>query len=286
MPDSPMPFIVGAPRSGTTLLRLMLDAHPAMAVPPETHFLFQAVQLPSVGDELRRELYQTIVGARQWLDFHLDGPRLWAELSQADPFTLGDGIRCFYRVYAERFSKGRYGDKTPMYGTLIPALSVLLPEARFIHLIRDGRDVVASNVDVWWGNRSCVAEYARWWLDAVTEIRRHGVGRQNYLELRYEDLVETPAEKLREVCDFLDLPFEQGMLNYHKSAQKRLAELGDIRHIDGRLLSRELRVSTHPYVSSPPDSSRAGRWRTALSGEEIQVVQTIAGELLDDLGYH
>jgi hypothetical protein len=285
MAAPPMPFIVGAPRSGTTLLRLMLDAHSAVAIPAETHFLFEAVRLESRGNPLRRELYDTIVHARQWNDFHLEGAGLWEELCRIQPFDLSSGIRCFYRMYAERFGKRRYGEKTPMYGTLISVLSELLPEARFIHLIRDGRDVVVSNVEVWWGNRANVADYAKWWLDAVREIRRQGTGRANYLELRYEDLVEKPEETLKSACEFLDLSFEPAMLNYYRAAAGRLAEMGDIRHTDGRLLSRELRLSTHPHIASPPDRSRAGRWQGVLSREEREVVQSIAGEMLHSLGY-
>jgi hypothetical protein len=285
MAAPPMPFIVGAPRSGTTLLRLMLDAHSAVAIPAETHFLFEAVRLESRGNPLRRELYDTIVHARQWNDFHLEGAGFWEELCRIQPFDLSSGIRCFYRMYAERFGKRRYGEKTPMYGTLISVLSELLPEARFIHLIRDGRDVVVSNVEVWWGNRANVADYAKWWLDAVREIRRQGTGRANYLELRYEDLVEKPEETLKSACEFLDLSFEPAMLNYYRAAAGRLAEMGDIRHTDGRLLSRELRLSTHPHIASPPDRSRAGRWQEVLSREEREVVQSIAGEMLHSLGY-
>jgi hypothetical protein len=263
----------------------MLDAHSAVAIPAETHFLFEAVKLKSTGNPLRREFYNAVVHARQWDDFHLDGAGLWEKLCGIQPFDLSSGIRFFYQMYAERFGKPRYGEKTPMYGTLISALSELLPEARFIHLIRDGRDVVVSNIEVWWGSRANVADYASWWLDAVREIRRQGTARSNYLELRYEDLVDKPEKILKATCQFLDLSFEPGMLNYHQTAAERLAELGDIRHTDGRLLSRELRLSTHPHIASPPDRSRAGRWQGVLSPEEREIVQGIAGEMLHGLGY-
>jgi hypothetical protein len=281
----PMPIIVGAARSGTTLLRLMLDAHSMLAIPGEIYFLFQAVRLEGTGDALRLDLYNTMVQARRWNDFHLDATCLWEELLRIQLFDLGAGVRCFYRLYAERFGKRRYGEKTPMYGTLIPELSEVLPEARFLHLIRDGRDVVVSNMEVYWGNWHTVADYATWWLDTVREIRRQGDGRGNYLELRYEDLVERPKEQLKTVCQFLELSFEAGMLHYYRAAAGRLGELEGFRDTDGRLLSRELRLSAHLHIGSPVDRSRAGRSQGVLSQEEREIVQGIAGEMLDSLGY-
>src|SRR4029434_6926754 len=136
------PFIVGVPRSGTTLLRIMLDAHPQLAIPPETGFLSRLVRLPwlwaaGLG---RRRLLTIITRAESWPDFHLDAHALAEALDAVKPFTLADGLRAFYRLYAARFNKSLWGDKTPLYGRHAYSIARLLPEARFIHLIRDGRD--------------------------------------------------------------------------------------------------------------------------------------------------
>lgn len=106
-----MPFIIGAPRSGTTLLRFMLDAHPEMAIPPETGFV------PLAGGLGRQDFFDRLThfppGAPNWSDFGLDASDFRAGLDQIDPFTCSQGLRTFYRLYAAKHDKPRYGEKTP-----------------------------------------------------------------------------------------------------------------------------------------------------------------------------
>src|SRR5262249_51644891 len=109
-----MPFIVGSPRSGTTLLRFMLDSHPELAIPPETGFLLIGKELSGTGDDLREQFFQAITSyppeAPGWADFHIPTEEFHARLGQLRPFTVADGFRLFYRMYAERFGKRRWGE--------------------------------------------------------------------------------------------------------------------------------------------------------------------------------
>src|SRR4029077_15574034 len=105
----PMPIVVGAPRSGTTLLRLMLDAHPDMAIPPETGFLALAAA-PSVMGLADRHGFLSAVtgyppGAPGWHDFGIPAERFRAELNRIEPFDIAEGFRAFYRLYADRMRK-------------------------------------------------------------------------------------------------------------------------------------------------------------------------------------
>src|SRR5688572_7375160 len=147
-PCAPLPMIVGSPRSGTTLLRLMLDAHPELAIPPETGFLVLGEQLAEEGEAARDQFFAAVTGyppdAPAWLDFGIPAETFRLRLRQLDPFTVSDGFRLFYRMYAQRFGKPRGGDKTPMYCRHLQAIERLLPEARFVHIIRDGRDAAVS----------------------------------------------------------------------------------------------------------------------------------------------
>src|ERR1700749_1142202 len=114
----PMPFIVGSPRSGTTLLRFMLDAHPELAIPPETGFLTLGPKLKGRGDKLRERFFQEVVNypksSPNWPDFEIPEGTFRAALAEINPFTVSDGYRAFYRLYAARFGKARWGDKTPL----------------------------------------------------------------------------------------------------------------------------------------------------------------------------
>src|SRR5258708_13374116 len=136
----PMPIIVGAPRSGTTLLRLMLDSHPALAIPPETGFLKLAANLKGRDRKLRERFVRALmtypVEAPCWPDFEISEEALRTALTTITPFSIADGYRAFYRLYAGRFGKSRWGDKTPLYCMDLPTIRKALPDTRFVHIIR------------------------------------------------------------------------------------------------------------------------------------------------------
>jgi sulfotransferase family protein len=277
-----MPIVVGVGRSGTTLLRLMLDSHPELAMPPETGFLprihHERETLDAAG------LVELLTAAPTWPDFHLDPSELRAELDRNAPFSASEGARSFYRLYARRFEKERWGDKTPVYCRHMPAIQELLPEARFIHLIRDGRDVAVSLRPLWFAPSRDVADLAVHWQDWIGSARRGGASCRHYLEVRYEDLIGDAAATLRRVCDFVELPFAAAMLDYPSRAAGRIGEVRDQQQ-PGFVVTREQRLRQHPFVTHAPRSDRVGRWRNELTPEQVQDFEAVAGELLVTLGY-
>ena len=176
----PMPFIVGAPRSGTTLLRFMLDSHPDIAIPPETGFLAQAALKPNAGP---REFVQHLESFDTWPDFHLERESLLDRLSRMPTFDLSDAYRAFYAAYAARFSKPRYGDKTPIYAFHMQKIQELFPEAAFIHIIRDGRDAALSLEKQWFSPGKGMAAQAKMWSDFVGAARASAKHVSRYLEV-------------------------------------------------------------------------------------------------------
>lgn len=282
----PMPIVVGVSRSGTTLLRLMLDAHPEMAVPYETQFLGHVLHLRSSGDVLRAQFHDTIVGAMTWNDFQLDAEAFRRELDTLEPFTLTSGLRCFYAMYARRFGKRRYGDKTPGYCHYMAAIGQVLPEAHFIHMIRDGRDVALSMRDLWFGPGPDLDAQAREWISWIAAAREQAKSCERYLEVRYEDLLADPARVLRRVCAFVDLRYTPAMLRYHERAAERMSEINDWKSGDGGLwASREQLAALHHLTSRRPDQGRAGRWRREMSRQERASFEAIAGDMLAQCGY-
>ncbi len=280
----PMPVIVGVPRSGTTLLRMMLDAHSELAIPPETGFLAEAAHRRS--ESWTPDGVATLIhSSRAWPDFHLEESGLRRELLRCRPFALDAGLRAFYRLYARRFRKARWGDKTPDYGRHMQAIAGVLPEACFIHLLRDGRDVAASVRALWFSPGADLATIAQDWLERIEATRRQAVGLQ-YLEVRYEDLVDNPEAVLRRVCDFVALRFEPRMLDYHRQAAARLAEHEASFDSEGRLvIDKPARLSQQYWATQPPAPSRIGRWRRDLSSQECAEFEAAAGPLLRQLGY-
>jgi hypothetical protein len=285
-----MPIVVGAPRSGTTLLRLMLDAHPQLAIPPETGFLALGADLAGSGDELRERFLRAIVAyppeAPNWSDFGLAAEEFERRLRQLRPFTAAEGFRLFYRMYAERFGKPRWGDKTPTYGCHLGPLQTLLPEARFLHVIRDGRDVAVSLRDCWFSPGRDIRVQACYWRSLVQATRQQARLCRHYLEVRYEDLVRGPEPVLRSACAFLELPFDAAMLSYHERAAERLCEHRDRIRADGTVqVSHAERLRQQAATLRPPDPSRIGRWQCQLTRVEVLAYEAEAGPLLRELGY-
>lgn len=284
-PEHPVPFIVGAPRSGTTLLRLMLDAHPDLAIPPETHF-FPSVPRAVEGAAQPLEAFRRAVEeSPRWGDFRLDAGELDVRLEAIDGFDLSEALRTVYRLYAERFGKPRWGDKTPAHLQQMRAIAAVLPEARFVHIVRDGRDVACSIVERPWGPASIDAA-ADWWRGQILRARADAPALPGYLEIRYEDLVARPEPTLQAVCDLVELPYDPVMLDYHHNAERRMAEIDrDLLDPAGRILLRAFeRQAMHRLTTEPPRTDTS-RWRAQMSAQEVAHFEEVTGDLLAELGY-
>lgn len=282
----PAPFVVGVSRSGTTLLRLMLDAHHQLAIPPETHFipeLVEACQQRGAGPD---EIVELLSAHRRWPDFRLDTDELRGRLAALDPFGPGPALREFYGLYAERAGKPRWGDKTPHYTRKMRLIEGVLPEARFVHLIRDGRDVALSLMEVHFGPDDVLGAAKRW-TSWIAKARRHGARVEHYLELRYEDLIADAEGVLRQVCEFAELPWDAAMLDYHDRAGDRISEIArDFeRPRGGPAIPAQVRAHQHRHVSQPPREDRVERWRRDMSPEDQARFEEVGGDLLAELGY-
>lgn len=281
-----MPFVVGVGRSGTTLLRLMLDAHPDLAIPHETHFVPQAIALESSGPTSRKAFFELLTNFSTWQDLATPEEAFWEALADLEPFRVADGLRAFYRLYARRRGKSRYGDKTPPYFLHLTAIRHALPEARVIHILRDGRDVALSLRPLWFAPGQDMETLARQWTSQIAEARRQGRESGGYLEVRFESLVAAPEDELRRICRHIDLPYHHDMLDYHRQAHSRLDEVRDYYAPDGTLIiSKEDRLRNHRFTSEPPRPERTGRWRSEMTREELRAYERIAGPLLEELGY-
>ena len=279
-PLAPAPFIVGVMRSGTTLLRLMLDAHPQLTITPETKFLSDLMDATANGRASADEAMAPLLASTRWPDFHLSDDDMRERLRAAEPLDPTKAARIIYQAYAERIGKPRWGDKTPGHAVRMPRIARALPEARFIHLIRDGRDVTVSRrrrAD----EPAPVAKHAKRWQARIRSTRRRAGRIEHYLEERYEELVTDPEPVLRRVCDFVELGYDPAMLSYHEHAAERLKEIANPL---GRK-SGEWRLAAHALAAEPPKPDRIGAWREAMTADEIAEFEAAAGETLRELGY-
>jgi len=285
----PAPFVVGVNRSGTTLLRMMLDAHPELTIPPETHFIPEMIRRAN-HENTRRRLIRSITKHPRWGDFGLDEAELRARAKQVRPLTAEGAIRCFYELYAASQGKPRWGDKTPRYMRAMPRIARALPEARFVHLIRDGRDVALSQRERVIGDEAVtMTAMAERWQRRIIAAREGAaeIRADSYLEVRYEDLVSDTEGTLRRVCGFIELDYDPAMLDYHRHASERLAEMDrDLDNADnGIVRTATNRLAAHALTTEPPTTDRSGRWRGEMSAAELAAFEAVAGALLTELGY-
>lgn len=280
--QTPFPFLIGCERSGTTLARAMLDAHPDLAIPAESYFV---VKLCEQRERYERNgtvdlelLLADLESHPPFAKWGLAADDVLRALKLAEPGDLSEAIRVLFALQAKARGKTRYGDKTPAYVVHISLLASMFPEARFVHLIRDGRDVANSIRDVARlgdpDDREFLhfAEAAQHWKRRVSEGRHQGalLGPSRYRELHYEALVSDPEAELASVCDFVQLEFRPEMLDHTKRSRQIALGFEDPR----------IQNNLHR-----PVTSNIRDWRRDLSPRDLAVFDLIAGDLLEELGY-
>jgi Sulfotransferase family len=283
----PAPFVVGATRSGTTLLRLMLDAHPELAIPSETHFIPDLIKAREKHGASPERMLEMLTSHRRWGDFHIEASELaerWAALPE---LTGPAAVREFFKIYGEKQGgPPRWGDKTPGYVKRMREIQEYLPEARFVHLIRDGRDVALSILKQSFGPETIEAAADRW-RGRVLRGRAQQPYLGYYMEVRFEDLVLDTEGQLRRICEFIELDFDPAMLGYHERAEERLKEKArELPRGKGRdPQSAERRLKSHEKTFEPPNPSLVGGYRTKMTPADQATYEALAGDLLLDLGY-
>jgi hypothetical protein len=273
--DRPI-FIVGCPRSGTTLLQLMLHAHPAIAIPPENRFLLELYDRREHFGDLRdlhnrRKVARFIVKRRRSKvdDYGLNRARTKRRIVQ-QAVTVGSAAGVVFHSYAARFGARRWGDKRPAYIQRLDVVLRMFPDAQVVHIIRDGRDCVSSLKRMpWWAGGSMVAIWT--WRAAINNGRRAraGLSPDSYIEVRYEDLVTAPEHELRRLCDFLGEDFDKAMLEPHRVADVAVPD----------------RKVWHTRTYQAVDDKAMQRWRDDLEPWELDLFEFVAARQMRFHGY-
>ncbi len=274
-------FVVGAPRSGTTLLQYILRSHPRLSLPTgESHFIVPLQrERERFGDltrpeNVRRVLEEMWRRSRDFLATDLHGLRF--DESTMDDLAEGlaaDGGGTMAGVIAALFArnaagegKARWGDKTPYYVLHMELLLEMFPEAQIVHLIRDGRDCALSTLvrrdDFHIYN---FYEAARYWQHYVEVGQEVGATLPpgHYHEVRYEDLLQAQEQTLRDLCGFLGEAYSDDLLNFKKAS--------------GR--------GKTPLLSKPIQSDNREKWRLQMSPRQLALFEGAAGETLRSNGY-
>jgi hypothetical protein len=260
-------FIGGCSRSGTTLLGAILGAHSACICPPESHFKIGVLRsCRSENDEINPQ------AALRFIRMHWRF-KLWnidIDPDKAPDSSYVELLEWLVEQFAE--SRGVTGhiwvDHTPDNINYAPALLRLFPQAKIIHIIRDGRAVANSILPLDWGPNTII-KAANWWQEMV----RDGLALEDLLpsnqivRVRYEDLVREPEQVMQALCTALELTYEPTMLQ-----------------ADG-FQPPGYTASQHTMIGKRPDPSRATRWKSTLTPRQIEIFESIAADMLTQLGY-
>jgi hypothetical protein len=251
----------------------MLDSHPLMAVPPESYFVAQmATRRRAYEPDGTLDLDRFVADLEsnpRYQKWGLDPERLRTAL-EPRPRGLAEALRRVFQEYANSYGKPRYADKTPSYVQHIPLLAALFPDARFVHVIRDGRDVALSFRRLPFGPDT-LDEAALFWRSRTLTGRRAGaaLGPQRYFEVHYEDLAREPEKHLQQICEFVDIPYDPAMLRFNEHADRLMAT-----GVPG----------AHERLASPP-ALAARTWRDQLNRSQIRRFEVLAGDALTSFGY-
>lgn len=263
-------FIVGCPRSGTTLLSDLLRNHPRLTIPGESHFIPAYFR----GHGNPRSDAEAVTLASRILSLYRI--KRWGVPIEPESFasdrSFAAVIHRLYGTLAQQRAKARWGDKTPHYVEAIPTLLAIFPDTRIIHIIRDGRDVSVSWVKAGIEPANLYTA-AQLWKRMVRAGRAAGaaLSRDTYLEVRYESLLQQPRAVMAGVCAFLGEPMCEDVLELTRDSDIVLSRLVGNR----RLVIRG---------SDRIDPTNFDKWRT-MPERDRALVESVAGDPLAELGY-
>jgi hypothetical protein len=280
-PRNPFLFIVGCPRSGTTLLQRMVNAHRQIAVTPETHWIaryFERRLGVSPEGLVTPQLTTLLMNHRRFPELGIERETLKGLTTGAQPQPYADFVGSLFDLYGSRQGKAIVGDKTPKYVREIPTLHALWPSAKFVHIIRDGRDVSLSVLD-WERGEKAAGRFTTWdedrvsttaffweWNVSLGRVSSAQLGPSLYHEVRYESLVKDPGGVCAGLCRFLGVPYDEAMIQFYEG-----------------------RTRTEPGLDSKtawlPPKAGLRDWKSQMPMADVELFEAVAGDLLDELGY-
>jgi hypothetical protein len=294
--NNPFVFILGCQRSGTTLLQHIVDIHHQVAVMPEAGWFGTWYEL---GTGLTPEGFVTpdlmpmFLRACKNIDLGITPEELYGMAGREEKVPYASFISAVFDRYGKARGKSLVGSKNPDYLRHLNTLHRLWPQAKFVHIIRDGRDICASMSARWrsrgdfrgfpfllyekpdkvfddWSEDPVITT-AKWWEWNVRLGREFGrsLNSEMYYEMTYEDLVARPKAQCVALCEFLGIPFDSAMLRHQEIFKPRRSETGTVLHA---------RVGL-------PITAGLRNWRSEMAWEDLQRFEAAAGPFLEELGY-
>lgn len=280
-------FILGNPRSGTSLLRLMLHRHSKICIPPESHFFLWLERTYGSLDNFELKKYlKDLYNSTKFETWELNKEELFSFLSSHDIDDYTKLTCLVYQFYAIKHNKENclfWGDKNSLWIEKLPTIKMHFPEAFYVHIVRDGRDVACSYKSL--SRKKILSPYAPKlpnnieeiamnWHYSVAEVEAfflNQVSKANRITVHYEQLLKQPEEVLSQILNKLQLPFEPQQLKYFEKPKHEIEP--------------EEFFAWKEKLLSPPDLNNIGKFEKELTIQEIEAFNIIAFDTLKMFGY-
>ncbi|MEZ5084185.1 MAG: sulfotransferase [Bacteroidales bacterium] len=277
----PFFFIIGRPRSGTTLLRTLLDAHPNVIIPHESPVILNLfnryIKKVNWSEKDIRNFYNDLKSQHIFSHWNINENELFSSLLECKgEFTYQGLIKVLYSRFTSVYKKKNtqiIGDKNPVYSYNFNRLFPIFPNARIIHITRDYRDQIVSMKKMDFEMPDPALMAYRWKI-SVKEISAYTRKYPNqFYSLKYEDLVSDPEMKMTEVCNFLGIEYKKEILDFHT-----------IENVS-EFLPVEAMNKFHSSLLNPISVKKVNSWKTNLSNKEIKIADFVVGEYAERSGY-
>jgi len=278
----PIFFILGRHRSGTTLLRTLLDAHPNINIPLETPFILTLYpKYKNIKYWDKKKLLLLYKDLNTYLKF--DYLQINKEKLQSD-LLAGEGensfqnfVKVIYSNYTSVYQKEGItllGDKNPLYAIYPDKIFNIFPDAKYIFLTRDYRDHIISIKKIDFEAHMTALLAYKWRLAAKKTTMLSNKYPNQFFHIRYEDLVSNPEMYVKKICDFLGLEYTADVLNFYQQKNKMI-----------ELYTEEDLDKYHSSLFKPIKSDKMGIWETQLTNNQIRMADSVVGKYAEITGY-
>ncbi|NJL40535.1 MAG: sulfotransferase [Leptolyngbyaceae cyanobacterium SL_1_1] len=272
--ESPI-FVVGMPRSGTTLFSSMLSSHSCISISPESHFLSYWVKKNSyLNIDCHKDFkffWEQFSKSKRFSYFGVNADKVLSRILSEDELSYKVIFTSLLREYVDKMGKSRWGEKTPAHYSHVDQLLTWYPKARIIWMVRDPKAVVSSLLKVEWASSHAYVN-AETWRDSMLLFDEKWSKDRRVKLLKYEDIVVDPESKLREICEFIDEDYDSVMLERSEESSP--------------IINRTGWADTHLRAAlKPVNSASLEKWRSSLSTTQVAVVEKITRDTMIKYGY-
>ncbi len=283
MQNLPFFFIIGRPRSGTTLLRLLFEAHPNLLIPPESPFIIilykKYGEVAEWSEQIIEEFCNDLYKQRYFEKWLIDRDELLHRLLQHKGQNTFQGmvtqVYLSYRSVYEKKDLVMIGDKNPMYSLYASRIHKLYPDSKIIHITRDYRDNYLSLVNVNFEVPVVPIVVYRWKyaLKKMWQLKAKNPGL--VYSIRYEDLVADPEHHCRLLCNFLNIEFDPSVLSFYQKKSE----------VEKIYAGEEGINQIHKSLFNPISTERMNKWQTDMTPRQIKVADLVMGSTAEKAGY-